>query len=316
MSMQEQVFGHAIAGEHAVWLPNPVRPLAASWARPASVALAFARKVGVARLGLLVGTAAAAVSLLGWSRHHLVELAHQTPSWITLSIVVFVAASISSTVGFAFSAIAAAMIFHLSSDPVEAVQIMMAASIGIQAYSVAGMWRTLSLRSLAPFLVGGLATMPLGIHLLLTLRPQVYIFTIGLALVLYGAIMLFRRPQCIKSGGRLLDVAVGAIGGVTGPLAALPGMFVVIWCGMRGWDKVTQRSIYQPYILILQVLTFCALSVVSGRSIADEGLAAYALPGIAGACLGLQLFRKLSDGQFHKLVNVALIVSGVALVLK
>src|SRR5262249_19920690 len=121
---------------------------------------------------------------------------------------------------------------------------------------------------------------------------------------------------CIKCGGRFLDIAVGAIGGVTGPLAALPGMFVVIWCGMRGWDKVAQRSIYQPYILILQVLTFCALSLVSGRSMANEALAAYALPGIAGAYLGLQLFQKLTDRQFHKLVNLALIVSGVALVLK
>src|ERR1700676_4724759 len=118
-----------------------------------------------------------------------------------------------------------------------------------------------------------------------------------------------RRPPSIKRGGGLLDVAVGALGGITGPLAAFPGAFVTIWCGMRGWDKVVQRSIYQPYILILQVLTFCALSVVSGRSMLDEGLAAYALPGIAGAYLGLQLFQKLSDGQFHKLVNLALIVS-------
>jgi uncharacterized membrane protein YfcA len=316
MTMQEQVFGHEVAGATAASLPNSVRSLAASWPRPASAALAFAQEVGIARLGLLVGTAGVAVWLLGCSQHYLVELALQAPSWIALSIVIFVAASISSTVGFAFSAIAAAMIFHFSSDPVETVQIMMAASIGIQAYSVAGMWRTVSLRSLAPFVIGGVATMPLGIYLLLTLRPQVYLVTLGLALVLYGAYMLFRRPRCIKSGDSFLDIAVGAIGGVTGPLAALPGMFVVIWCGMRGWDKVVQRSVYQPYILILQVLTFCALSVVSGRSMLDEGLAAYALPGIAGAYLGLQLFQKLSDGQFHKLVNLALIVSGVALVLK
>jgi uncharacterized membrane protein YfcA len=179
------------------------------------------------------------------------------------------------------------------------------------------MWRTVSLRSLAPFLIGGVATMPLGIYLLLTLRPQIYILTIGLALVLYGATMLFRRPRpIIMRADNFLDVAVGAIGGVTGPLAALPGMFVVIWCGMRGWDKAVQRSIYQPYILVLQILTFCALSMVSGRSMFDAGLVAYALPGIAGAFLGLQLFHNLSDGQFHKLVNLALIVSGVALVLK
>jgi uncharacterized membrane protein YfcA len=138
----------------------------------------------------------------------------------------------------------------------------------------------------------------------------------GLALVLYGAYMLFRRPPSINRTGSFLDVAVGALGGITGPLAAFPGAFVTIWCGMRGWDKVVQRSVYQPYILILQVVTLVALSVVSGRSVFNGETAVYALPGIAGAYLGLQVFQKLSDAQFQRLVNLALIVSGVALVLK
>jgi hypothetical protein len=275
------------------------------------------RKIGLATLGLLVSTiAGSAVWHFGWSRYDFAELVNQAPSWVAVSIVIFIAASLSSTVGFAFSALAAAMIFHFVSDTVEAVQIMMVASIGIQAYSVAGMWRTISLRSCAPFLIGGVATMPLGIYLLLAFRPQAYIFTMGLGLALYGAYMHFRQPPSTKRGGIFLDVAVGALGGITGPLAAFPGAFVTIWCGMRGWDKVVQRSVYQPYILILQVLTLGTLSAVSGRSIISEDAIAYALPGIAGAYLGLQVFRKLSDVQFQRLVNLALIVSGIALVLK
>jgi len=146
---------------------------------------------------------------------------------------------------------------------------------------------------------------PVGIYLLLSFRPQTYIFAMGLTLSVYGAYMLFRRPPSIKKGGVFLDVAVGALGGITGPLAAFPGVFVTIWCGMRGWDKVVQRSVYQPYILILQVLTLSALSVVSGRSILNEEVVAYALPGIAGADLGLQVFQKLSDIQFQRVVNLA-----------
>jgi len=275
------------------------------------------RKIGFATFGLVVGMAAGtAIWHFGWSRYDFTELAHQAPSWVAVSIVIFVAASLSSTVGFAFSAIAAAMIFHFVSDTVEAVQVMMVASIGIQAYSVAGMWRTISLRACAPFLVGGVATMPLGIYLLLAFHPQAYFFTLGLGLALYGAYMLFRRPPSTKRGGILLDVAIGSLGGITGPLAALPGAFVAIWCGMRGWDKVVQRSVYQPFILIMQLLTLGALSGVSGRGMLNADVLAYALPGIAGAYLGLQVFQKLSDGQFQRLVNVALIVSGIALVLK
>jgi uncharacterized membrane protein YfcA len=43
---------------------------------------------------------------------------------------------------------------------------------------------------------------------------------------------------------------------------------------------------------------------------------AYALPGVAGAWLGLQVFQKMSDAQFQRLVNLALIVSGIALTRK
>jgi uncharacterized membrane protein YsdA (DUF1294 family) len=106
------------------------------------------------------------------------------------------------------------------------------------------------------------------------------------------------------------------LGGLTGPLAAFPGAFVTIWCGMQGWDKVTQRSIYQPYILIVQVLTLAALIAVSRRARLDAELLTYALPGVAGAVVGLRIFHRLTDLQFQRLVNVALIVSGVALALK
>jgi uncharacterized membrane protein YfcA len=278
---------------------------------------ALGRKICLATFFLMASTLVGPGGWhLGWLRHGLADLAHQTPLWLAVSIVIFVAASLSSTVGFAFSAIAAAMIFHLVSDTVEAVQIMMVASIAIQAYSVAGMWRTISLRACAPFLIGGIATMPAGIYLLLSFRPQAYVFSMGLALALYGAYMLFRQPPSMKAGGVATDMAVGALGGITGPLAAFPGAFVTIWCGMRGWDKVAQRSIYQPYILILQVLTLGGLSVVGERSVLEGHLIAYALPGVAGAYLGLRVFQKLNDEQFRMFVNLALITAGIALALK
>jgi hypothetical protein len=277
----------------------------------------FGRTIGLATLGLLAATIASISAWhFGWPRYDFVHVAHATPSWVAVSLVIFIAASVSSTVGFAFSAIAAAMIFHFVSDNVEAVQIMMVASIAIQAYSVAGMWRTISIRACAPFLIGGIATMPAGIYLLLCFRSQTYVVAMGLALALYGAYMLLRQPPSIRRGGALVDVAVGALGGITGPLAAFPGAFVTVWCGMRGWDKVVQRSVYQPYILIIQILTLGGLSFSAGHSVTSANMIAYALPAVGGAWLGLQVFQNMSDAQFQRLVNLALIVSGVALTLK
>jgi len=275
------------------------------------------RIIGFATLGVLAGTIASVSAWhFVWSRSDFVHVAHATPSWVPVSLAIFIAASVSSTVGFAFSAIAAAMIFHFVSDNVEAVQIMMVASIAIQAYSVAGMWRTISMRACAPFLIGGAATIPAGIYLLLCFRSQTYILAMGMGLALYGAYMLLRQPPSIRRGGAFTDVAIGALGGITGPLAAFPGAFVTVWCGMRGWDKVVQRSVYQPYILIIQILTLGGLSLSAGRSVINANMIAYALPAVAGAWLGLQVFQKMSDAQFRTLVNVALIVSGIALTLK
>ena len=145
------------------------------------------RAVGLTMLAVLVGVIGTIAWHSGLSPHSFFNLAHQSPSWAAVSIVILVAACVSSTVGFAFSAIAAGMILHFVPDTIEAVQIMMVASIAIQAYSVAGLWRSISWRACAPFLIGGMAAMPLGIYARLNLRPQAYAVTMEVALTLYGA---------------------------------------------------------------------------------------------------------------------------------
>src|SRR5215510_5518606 len=50
------------------------------------------------------------------------------PKWVVVSLIIFLAAIVSSIVGFAFSAIAGALIVHYIANGVEAVQIMMIAS--------------------------------------------------------------------------------------------------------------------------------------------------------------------------------------------
>jgi uncharacterized protein len=239
------------------------------------------------------------------------------PRWTIISAIIFFAAIVSSIVGFAFSAIAGALILHCVPNGVEAVQIMMIASIGIQAYSVARLSRSIQWSRCVPFVAGGLAALPVGIFLLLNLQPRTYVFAMGAGLVGYGLYMLLRRPAPIKSGPRrMADALAGALGGITGPLAAFPGAGVTIWCAMRGWDKIEQRSVYQPYILIMQLIGVGALSFLQPPAAFDPALFAYALPGLAGALLGLHVFHALADVQFQRIINLALIISGSALLFK
>ena len=269
---------------------------------------------------VLIAASAAAASDPGWM------LPYESPQlperWIEVSAVIFGAAVVSSTVGFAFAAIAAAMILYWVPDGLQAVRIMMIASIGIQLYSVAGLWQAIRWSRCVPFVAGGIVTLPIGIFLVtqINVEPRWYALALGAVVVAYGLVMLAKRPVSIETGERpVVDALVGALGGITGPLAAFPAIGVTIWCSMRGWDKVAQRAVYQPYILIMQIVALVGLVAVSQQTqqaAFDPVLLLYAIPGLAGAVIGMRIFQSLTNLQFQHAVNLALVVSGIALVMK
>jgi uncharacterized protein len=105
----------------------------------------------------------------------------------------------------------------------------------------------------------------------------------------------------------------GALGGLTGGLAGIPGAPVTIWCSMRGWDKLRQRAVYQPYILVMQIATITCLRWQAPERagiVYDLKLVPFAL---VGAVCGLAVFRRMSNRQFQVAVSVLLVVSGVGL---
>ena len=230
--------------------------------------------------------------------------------------IVFCAALISSIAGFAFSALAGAALAHLSLAPTEAVEIMLVCSIAIQGYAVMSLGDSIEWRRLAPFLLGGAATVPLGIALLTRFSTVAFSVGLGVLLVLYGVYMLLRRSEIVVKGNALSDTLVGALGGVTGGLAAFPGAFVTVWCGMKGWTKERQRAVFQPYILAMQLLAFVLLrsSVPMPES---RPSALFFVPVVMlAAHLGLAVFRKLSNRQFNYMVYCLLVVAGFTLVAK
>src|SRR4051812_27411253 len=117
---------------------------------------------------------------------------------VGLTLAIFFAALVSSVAGFAFSAICGAMLFHLTDQTVEAVQIMMICSVAGQAMMVWSLRREIAWRSLTVFLIGAAAGLPLGILILLYARPAAYTQVIGVLLVMYAGYMIARRPLVIR----------------------------------------------------------------------------------------------------------------------
>jgi uncharacterized membrane protein YfcA len=242
---------------------------------------------------------------------------------VAAPLAVLAASALSSIAGFAFSAICGAMLLHLLEGPVRIVQILILCSIAIQSLSVWALRRDTDWRALPPFLAGGVLGLPGGVWLLLHLDQAAHARLIGLLLAGYALHMLLRRrpPPPVaprRQGGPAADALAGLLGGVTGGLAGFPGAFVTIWCGMKGWDKARQRGVYQPFILIMQLLALGAIQAAApaGSAPGLDAASLACLPAaLLGTCCGLAVFRRLDDRQFGTAVALLLLASGLGLVL-
>jgi uncharacterized membrane protein YfcA len=236
---------------------------------------------------------------------------------IATVLAVGVAALTSGIAGFAFSAICGAMLFQFRHDTVGVVETMLICSIANQAMSVWLLRREIRLPPLTPFLIGGVIGVPVGVWLLLHLNVQTFKAGLGVLLVAYSTYMLLRRPITLQRTSRVSDVVAGFVGGMAGGFAATPGAAVSIWCGMKGWDKARQRAVFQPFILAMQFVALASIAALHAKgapSVAIPPLAWACVPaGLLGTWWGMALFKRLTDIQFAKAVNLLLIVSGVGL---
>jgi len=262
--------------------------------------------VGVLGLGFLVAEGA-------------MLSAQGVPDVAAVMVAVFVAATVSSIAGFAFSALCGALLFHVIDSPVYAVNVMIVCSIAIQLLSVAALWRSIDWRSLPIFLTGGVLGVPAGVYLLLHLPTGAYRSVIGGLLIAYGGYLLLRWPTWSLRMGPLSDACAGFLGGLTGGLAGFPGAFVAVWCGLKGWDKTRQRGVYQPFILGMQPVTLVVIYLMRPSSSTapplDWATLAFVPAALLGAWFGLRIFKRLSDRQFEFVVNALLILSGIGLIL-
>jgi uncharacterized membrane protein YfcA len=231
---------------------------------------------------------------------------------------IILAAVLSSIGGFAFSAIAGAILFHLMADPVQAVQLMIICSIANQASMTWALRHDIIWPELAMYGLGGLAGLPIGVWLLLHADRATYTVGLGVFLVCFGIWMLLRRPVVLRRQNAGLDVAAAVLSGIVGGAAGFPGAALSIWCSMKGWDKARQRALFQPFILGMQVVALVLIGVAKPHS----GLAAgfpiadlLCIPGsLLGTAVGMSLYRRLSDTQFARAVNLLLIASGISFV--
>jgi uncharacterized membrane protein YfcA len=216
--------------------------------------------------------------------------------------------------GFAFGLVAMP-IWALSVAPTLAGPMVVFGSLLCHMLSLGVIRRGFDARRLLPFIVGGVLGIPVGVALLHRIDPVSFKLAVGLVLVVWAPAMLLARDlPPIRHGGRLADGIAGWVGGVMGGLGGLTGPAPTLWCTLRGWDRDSQRAVFQGFNLAMQMLTMAAYimsGTISGETFRVFGLIAPAL--LIPVLLGTRLYRRYSNAGFRRSVLVLLTVSGAAL---
>ncbi|UJX44142.1 sulfite exporter TauE/SafE family protein [Xanthobacter sp. YC-JY1] len=235
----------------------------------------------------------------------------------TLSVLwagAFLGALAAGGAGFAFALAASAIWLH-ALDPIQTTALIVACGSILHLTLVWPIRRSIDGVRLAPFLVGALVGVPLGVLVLTAVNPAPLKLALGLGMAAYALYALLApRLPVIVAGGRWANAGIGFVGGILGGLGGYSGVVPTIWTQLRGWPKEVARGVYQPFILFAHVVTLAAVGVVGidGRS---WQLIILALPPLAiGAVLGLQIYGRLNEKAFKQMLSLMILISGLALV--
>ena len=226
----------------------------------------------------------------------------------------FVGGIVSGLAGFAMGLVVSGIWLHILT-PAQTAALIVGYGILVQTYSIWKIRHALSLRTLAPFIGGGLFGVPIGAALLGYISPALVRDGVGVLLIVYSGYFLIRPHVHNVTPSLAADVSVGFVNGILGGMTGLAGPIITVWCQLRGLRRDEQRAVFQPVILGSFVLTAISLTV-NGTVTKDLlQIYLYGLPALgAGLWLGLKLYGHLDEQTFRKVVLVLLMLSGLVLV--
>lgn len=216
--------------------------------------------------------------------------------------------------GFGFGLVAMS-VWAWTIDPRLAAAMAVFGALTGQVIAAVTVRRGFDLKQLAPFVLGGLLGLPLGMLLLPQVDVQVFKAFLGTLLAIWCPAMLFsaQLPR-ITRGGRAADALIGAGGGIMGALGGFTGVLPTLWCTLRGMDKDAQRAIIQNFNLSMLLVTFAtyvATGIITTATLPYLAIVAPAM--LIPSLLGARLYIGISEATFRKVVLSLLTCTGVAL---
>jgi uncharacterized protein len=238
--------------------------------------------------------------------------------WAWLLAGAVVAGFVQGLSGFAFSMVSMSLWVWALDPKLAAVMAVFGSLVG-QVIGVFTVPRALAWRELAPFVLGGLAGIPIGVGVLPHLDAQVFKFGLGAVLVVACPLMLFAaqlpkvalRPPAVAKAA---DALAGVGGGVLGGLGGFTGVVPTLWCTLRGFEKAAQRSVVQNFNLATLTVTMLAY-VATGALTAPMWplVPVVAAAVLVPSLLGARLYHRLSEQAFRRVVLGLLTAAGAVM---
>jgi uncharacterized protein len=242
-----------------------------------------------------------------------------------LVLILGLSAIMSGLSGFGFSAIGALCLWLL--PPKLGVPLLMSLSSANQLISLRQLKQDMRPvrewwpEGPAPYLLGGFLGVPIGLSILHALPTVKLMAVFGGFLIVYAAYSMLKpeRLHVERRSSWWTSSLVGLAGGVVGGFTAFPGATVVVWSGLRQLPKVESRSIVQPYILGLQLVSLGMLAIQRPETFGPTywALLVITVPIVLPCTLlGVNLYKSLSDINFRRITFMLLGTSGLGLLIK
>ncbi|MDR6600964.1 putative membrane protein YfcA [Achromobacter deleyi] len=235
---------------------------------------------------------------------------------MTLYLVVAAGAVVAGFVqglsGFAFGLVAMSFWVWAVDPKVAATLTVFGGLLGqlIAAFSVR---RGFKWNQLLPFVLGGIAGIPVGVWLLPLVDANTFKIGLGVILLIWCPAMLFaQRIPKIDAGGRLADAVAGLAGGVLGGFGGFTGVIPTLWCVLRGFPREEQRAIIQNFNLAMLIVimgTYIATGLVTKATLPLFAIVAPAM--LIPTFLGMRMYKGISDLRFRQIVLGLLTASGL-----
>jgi uncharacterized membrane protein YfcA len=234
------------------------------------------------------------------------------PATFEVSIVLFLASTIRSAVGFGEALIAVPLLALLV--PVQvAAPVAVLASITIALIAVLQDWRHIHLRSVLGLVLSTVAGIPLGL-LLLKLVPEAAVkAALAVLIIAFSAYSLVWRPRPeVTDDGHswLFGFTAGVLGGAYG----MNGPPLAIYGSLRGWSPKQFRATLQGYFLPASLIGMCGYGITGLWTAKVNHFYIRSLPLVVGATfLGRKINNRLNSSRFHTVVHGGLIAIGLIL---